>query len=218
MLILASASPRRRSLLSILNHNFRVQNSEIDEAILPGEKPLDYVLRLATTKSRAIKPTSVERPVVIAADTAVVDGEKILGKPNSKEQALQMLIQLRGRAHEVITGLAVFDVHQAANLTDLCSTQVLMRDYQLSEIEEYIESGDPMDKAGAYAIQNSNFNPVTHIRGCYANVVGLPLCHLASILNQLDIPYDAAPIQGCLKGRNYNCQLVDRIEDMQPQD
>jgi MAF protein len=218
MLILASASPRRRSLLSILNNNFQVQTSEIDETILPGENPLDYVLRLATTKSLAIKPDSVERPVVIAADTAVVDGEQILGKPNSKEHAIQMLIQLRGRAHEVITGLAVCDVRQAANLTDLCSTQVLMRDYQLNEVEEYIESGDPMDKAGAYAIQNSNFYPVAQVSGCYANVVGLPLCHLASILNQLDIPYDAAPIRGCRTGRNYNCQLVDRIEDMHSQD
>jgi MAF protein len=149
---------------------------------------------------------------VIAADTAVVDGDQILGKPGSQLQAVEMLNTLRARTHNVLSGLAVRDTKHDEILTDLCSTQVKMRDYNETEIYDYIASGDPMDKAGAYAIQNSGFNPVAQITGCYANVVGLPLCHLAELFYRLGINFHEGAIQGCRSGQNYKCRLVEKIK------
>lgn len=214
MLILASGSPRRQGLLTLFGVDFQVHGSDVDERAISGESSQDYVLRLAISKSRAINPLSAERLVVIAADTAVVDGDQILGKPGSQLQAIEMLNTLRARTHDVITGLAVRDTKRDEILTDLCSTQVKMRDYSETEIDDYVASGDPMDKAGAYAIQNSGFNPVAQITGCYANVVGLPLCHLAELFNRLEINFHQGVIQGCRSGQIYKCRLVEEIKAM----
>lgn len=214
MLILASSSPRRRGLLSIMGVNFQVQTSEIDERVLPGESPEEYVLRLAISKSLSINPLSAERLVVIAADTAVVDGDQILGKPSNQEHAVAMLSDLRNRTHTVLSGLAVRDTKIDEILTDMCITQVEMRNYGDNEIEEYVASGDPLDKAGAYAIQHAGFNPVAHITGCYSNVVGLPLCHLAQIFNRLGVDFQGEAIHGCRSKGSYQCQLVDKINAM----
>ena len=214
MFILASSSPRRRGLLSLLGVNFHVQTSEIDESVLSGESPQDYVLRLAISKSLAFNPLSAERLVVIAADTAVVDGANILGKPSSQSHAIEMLGDLRERTHLVISGIAVRDTRFDEIFTDLCTTQVEMRNYGGKEVEDYVASGDPMDKAGAYAIQHSGFNPVAQISGCYANVVGLPLCHLAQLFIRLGVDFKEEAIQGCRSNGIYQCQLVDKINTM----
>jgi MAF protein len=214
MLILASGSPRRHGLLSLFGVDFRVHSSKVDERVITGETPQDYVLRLAINKSLSINHLSAERLVVIAADTAVVDGDQILGKPSSQLQAIEMLSKLRGRTHEVLTGLAIRDTKRDEILTDLCATQVKMRDYAESEIKEYVASGDPLDKAGAYAIQNYGFDPVAQITGCYANVVGLPLCHLAELLTRLGVNFVEEAVQGCRSGQDYKCRLVEQIKAM----
>jgi MAF protein len=218
MLVLASGSPRRQALLSLLGLQFQVQRSEADETLLPGEEPQDYVLRLAVTKSKSITSLPAGRQVVIAADTAVVDGAQILGKPGNQEQAVNMLEQLCARTHSVLSGIAVRDTEQGEIYTELCTTRVLMRNYNQDEIHTYVASGDPMDKAGAYAIQNTDFDPVAQITGCYANVVGLPLCHLAKLLERTGIPYKEGPIQGCRSGQSYDCRLIERITAMDIRD
>ena len=214
MLILASGSPRRRGLLSLLGVDFHVQTSETDESVLIDESAQDYVLRLAISKSLAFNPLSAERLVVIAADTAVIDGEKILGKPGSQRQAVEMLENLRDRTHQVLSGIAVRDTKIDEIFTDMCTTQVEMRNYGEKEIEDYVASGDPMDKAGAYAIQHLGFDPVAQITGCYANVVGLPLCHLGQIFNRLGVEFREEAIQGCLSNGEYQCRFVEKINAM----
>ena len=215
MLILASSSPRRRDLLNLLGVDFHIHTSEVNESVLPGESPHDYVLRLAISKSLVINPLSEKRLVVIGADTAVIDEDQILGKPESQEHAIEMLQNLRDRAHTVISGIAVRDTEIDEIFTDLSSTQVVMRNYEEQEIEDYVASGDPMDKAGAYAIQHSGFNPVAQITGCYANVVGLPLCHLAQILTQLGVNFNHHRIQKCRSNDIYQCQLIEHINAME---
>jgi MAF protein len=214
MLILASGSPRRQALLSLMGVDFHVQTSDIDESVIPGESPEEYVLRLAISKSLAFNPLSEKHLVVIAADTAVVDGDQILGKPRSPHHAFEMLAMLRYRTHTVISGLAVRDTKIEEIFTDLCTTRVEMRNYNEHEIEDYVASGDPMDKAGAYAIQHSGFQPVSKITGCFANVVGLPLCHLGQIFNRLGVDFREERIEGCRSNGSYQCQLVENINAM----
>ena len=212
MLILASSSPRRQRLLTFLGVDFQVQAAEVDETVRRNETPKEYVIRLAHSKCLSIVPPSSSRWVVIAADTAVVDGDQILGKPANPNQAKKMLHKLSGHCHYVYTGLAIREINSESMLTDLCVTEVHMRAYLEPEIEEYVSSGDPLDKAGAYAIQNPAFDPVQKITGCYTNVVGLPLCHLTELLRKLDvnIPVDAA--HGCRTHRGYDCRLADKIQ------
>lgn len=212
MLILASSSPRRQQLLALLGVDYQVLKAEIDESVKPGETPAEYVLRLALDKSQSISSPAAARQVVIAADTAVVDGNQIMGKPVNKQEAINMLHKLRARSHHVLTGLAVRDTASEIVITDLCVTEVLMRSYHESEIEDYVASGDPLDKAGAYAIQNFSFNPVQEISGCYTNVVGLPLCHLAESLQRMKVIYSEEATRSCRSAEGYNCQLADKIQ------
>jgi MAF protein len=213
MLILASNSPRRQRLLGLLGLNYQVLPAEVDESVISDEKPQDYVLRLARIKSLSVTPLPPS-VLVIAADTAVVDGEKILGKPATSLQAREMLQTLRGREHQVYTGIAVRDISSGAIHSDLCFTNVLMRPYQETEIDDYVSSGDPLDKAGAYAIQHRDFNPVQKITGCYANVVGLPLCHLTDLLRRLELKIPKDITQGCRTPQGYSCQLSTKIQDI----
>lgn len=186
MLVLASNSPRRKQLLALTGWEFTVLPAQVDESVLPGELPPAYVSRLAETKARAvfsIPGVDLRRPgvVVIAADTAVVDGTNILGKPQDTQEAEAMLRSLRGRTHQVYTGLAALNVG-GRFLSDMCVSEVVMREYSDAEMLDYIASGDPLDKAGAYAIQHVGFRPVERLQGCYANVMGLPVCHLVRLL------------------------------------
>ena len=163
MLILASNSPRRRQLLALADWMFHVVVADVDERQLLNESPADYVLRLAECKARAI--TAHTDQIILAADTAVVDGLDILGKPKDNVEAFAMLTRLRGHTHQVYTGVALLRLSDGLLLKELSVTDVPMRAYSNEEINAYILTGDPLDKAGAYAIQHSRFKPVAHMAG-----------------------------------------------------
>ncbi|HWQ84946.1 MAG TPA: Maf family protein [Anaerolineales bacterium] len=191
-LILASNSPRRKQILALGGWEFRIQVGEVDEQLLPGEDPRQYVLRLAELKAQAAAREAGTGSCVIAADTTVVDDNQetaILAKPADAEDAAAMLRQLCGRTHQVLTGLVVINLSSAgiAIARDVVATEVQMRQYTDAEIQAYVATGDPLDKAGAYAIQHTGFHPVERINGCYANVVGLPLCALTRRLAEFGI-------------------------------
>lgn len=211
MLVLASNSPRRKQLLALCGWEFQVLPVEIDESQLDGESPRDYVQRLAQKKADAAARKLSPGDVVIAADTTVADGDEILGKPSTPREAQWMLQRLHGRMHQVFTAISVFDVSSTLRLADLCRTDVLMRTYSQQEISAYVASGDPLDKAGAYAIQHRGFDPVEEIEGCYANVVGLPLCHLVRLLREFDIYPLTNITRDCQESLHYTCPIRDMV-------
>jgi len=171
MLVLASQSPRRSEILRQAGIPFTVRSVPIDETPLPGEPPEDYVQRLAETKALAV-PSAPDEVVLGADTTVVVDGE-MLGKPADAADARRMLAMLAGRRHQVITGICL--KRGAETLRDCAVTEVWFMPMSAAEIEEYAASGEPMDKAGAYAIQGLASKYVEKIEGCYFNVVGLPV-------------------------------------------
>lgn len=222
-LLLASNSPRRRQLLNLAGYSFVPFPVDIDETPFPGELPADYVLRLAHSKAATAALRHANASTlslakgaglpILAADTTVADGDAILGKPSGPEEAVSMLRRLRGREHRVFTALALVPPG-GEPLTAVCTTGVFMRPYGEDEIAAYVSGGDPLDKAGAYAIQHPGFHPVERLDGCYANVVGLPLCLLEQLLRQagfapilglLPCPPDAAACSFCrsLAGDNH---------------
>jgi MAF protein len=139
-----------------------------------------------------------------------------LGKPIDAAEARSMLERLRGRSHQVFTAITLIDLETGERITDLASTDVPMRDYSDAELETYIASGDPFDKAGGYAIQHSGFNPVADMRGCYANVVGLPLCHLTRSLRALGIEPPADVAAACQAHLKYDCPVFQLIQAGRP--
>ncbi|MBI5943721.1 MAG: septum formation protein Maf [Chloroflexi bacterium] len=211
MLLLASNSPRRKQLLALGNWKFNVLVSDVDESQLAGEKPKEYVLRLAQAKAMAVAAKARPENIIIGSDTAVVDGNEILGKPKDAEDAGRMLKQLRGRAHQVFTGVAVYRVDDGSMLTELCVTDVPMRNYSDDEIQAYVHTGDPMDKAGAYAIQHPDFQPVESMSGCYASVMGLPMCHVTRALRKLNVQSGADVPMACQTLLNYQCPISTLI-------
>lgn len=211
LLVLASNSPRRRQLLALGGWMFHVRAMEVDETPRHGEDPGKYVVRLAESKARACAETAHEDLVLLAADTAVVDGKSILGKPKNMAEAVDMLRRLRGRTHQVYTGIAILRMSDETLLTDLCVTDVPMRNYSDEEIEIYVATGDPLDKAGAYAIQHRGFHPVERVSGCYASVMGLPLCHVTRLLRQLDIVRRSDVAAECQSTLEYNCPVFSTI-------
>jgi MAF protein len=207
MIILASNSPRRKELLTLFGLPFSTCPADIDEDPLPGETPRAYVLRLAESKARATAAQVPAGSLVIAADTTVADGMDILGKPVDDRQAVEMLTRLRGHIHQVYTAVAILRTADGALFLDSCVTDVPMREYSDDELAAYVATGDPLDKAGAYAIQHDGFHPVEHLEGCYANVVGLPLCHLTRLLRRMNVspPVDV-PI-ACQATLRYDCPV-----------
>ena len=226
MLILASNSPRRRQLLSLGGWPFSVFPAHVDENVLPGELPAIYVRRLAETKAKAVQarlPMPNEAVgeysrgeysrLVVAADTTVVDAGMILGKPLDAQDAEQMLRRLRGRVHQVYTGLAVLAA-DGRLLSDVCVSDVFMRPYSDAEMQAYIESGDPLDKAGAYAIQHNGFKPVKKLvapASCYANVMGLPICHLARLLAAFGVNPAGQVHQACQQVSEQPCDIYTQV-------
>ena len=190
---------------------FHTHPAEVDESQRSGESPGTYVLRLAESKARACAASSHEDLTILAADTAVVDGEAILGKPKDMAEAVEMLHRLRGRIHQVYTGIAVLRMSDGNLVTDMCVTDVPMRDYSDAEIEAYVATGDPLDKAGAYAIQHPGFHPVENLSGCYASVMGLPLCHLTRTLHKLDIASMTDIAAECLSVLDYACPISSAV-------
>ena len=211
MLILASNSPRRRQLLGLGNWKFQVIVSDIDESQHTGEAPHEYVLRLAKEKTLAVAHKAPPEAVIIGSDTSVIDGDEILGKPLNEKDAERMLKQLRGRTHQVYTGVAVHRIRDGKMLTELSITDVPMRNYSDEEIMAYIATGDPMDKAGAYAIQHPEFQPVESMSGCFAGVMGLPMCHLLRALQKLELTTGADVPSACQTLLNYQCPVSRAI-------
>ncbi len=211
ILVLASNSPRRSFLLGLGGWMFHVSPTNTDESRLPGETPQAYVLRLAEAKARVCAETVHPGEVVIAADTAVTLESDILGKPSSLAEAAEMLRRLRGRRHQVCTAVAVLEKDTGVLLTDLCVTNVKMRAYTDEEIQAYVFSGEPLDKAGAYAIQHEGFHPVEDLRGCFASVMGLPLCHLSRTLAKLDIHSRTPLAEQCQSALRYECPIYARV-------
>ena len=189
-LILASSSPRRHELLSQLGLDFAVRAPDIDETRQDDEDLLNYARRLSQEKAQAVAESMAgQNALIIAADTIVIaDGDQLLGKPADAAEAQRMLRRLRGRSHQVITAFTLRQCGgQARLITRHASTEVFMRGYSDAEIAAYVDSGDPLDKAGAYAIQNQAFHPVARIKGSYSNVVGLPMEALKTALAELGV-------------------------------
>lgn len=214
-LILASASPRRRELLSLLGLPFHAVGADVDEEQLAGESPQEMVMRISRAKAEAVA-ADMQGGIVLACDTIVAVGEEVLGKPASPEEAMSMLRRLRGREHRVYSGLTVLDVGwdgatESGQLYIACDeTVVHMRCYSDGEIAAYVASGDPQDKAGAYAIQSASFHPVSCIEGCYVSVMGLPLRLVAQALRSLGLPLpdDATVATACAASTGHPCCLV----------
>ena len=180
-LILASQSPRRRELLGLFGIPFTVKVADIDEAMDENAAPYDEVARVSRLKALAIEREPDD--VVIAADTIVVCGGKVLGKPKSVEEAKEMLRLLSGRDHQVMTGMTVLYGHRERVVTEV--TDLHFRELTESEIDRYVSSGEPMDKAGAYGIQGGAALFCQRMVGDYYNVMGLPVCRLYETLKNL---------------------------------
>jgi MAF protein len=210
-LLLASNSPRRKQLLALGGWEFTAFPTDVDESVLPGEGPHEYVMRLAEAKARASAQQANADQVVVGSDTAVIIDGVILGKPTDSAEAESMLRRLRGRTHQVYTGIAVFSVADGRLAADLCITDVPMRDYSDKEIRDYVATGDPLDKAGAYAIQHPGFQPVACMSGCFSSVMGLPHCHLARLLKEFGLTPGADLPANCQAFLKYQCPVFPSI-------
>ena len=188
MLILASASPRRRELLAQAGYAFEVQPAHINEDLRPGEDPIAYVVRLAREKAQSVfaeissRSPAPQQVVVLGADTTVTLDGHILAKPEDASDAARMLRLLSGRTHRVITGVALATARGTEVAAEVTGVQFLT--LSDDEIAAYVASGEPMDKAGAYGIQGLAAKWIPRVEGCYFNVVGLPLALVATMLEQ----------------------------------
>lgn len=187
-LILASASPRRQALIHLLGYPVEVRVADVDELSVTDPDPARNVVETARLKAETVAATVTDAGVIIAADTEVVLDGQILGKPVDADDATRMLRRLRGRTHQVHTGIVVCRRPDGRTATALSTTDVMMRDYSDAEIAAYVASGDPLDKAGAYAIQSASFRPVALLSGCYTGVVGFSLCRLSQALQAVGVP------------------------------
>jgi len=188
--VLASSSPRRQELLKLLLADFEVVPSHVDESILGGEAPEALVARLACEKALAVQMRWPSARIV-GADTVVVCEREILGKPASNEDAWSMLRKLSGRTHQVLTGVCLLHLH--TTFVECSTTDVTFCGLTDLEIETYLRSGEPFDKAGAYAIQGLGGRFVVKIDGCYFNVVGLPVPRLYQMMKRLDLEVSRKP-------------------------
>ncbi len=190
--------------------SFDVAVPDIDENAFGGE-PVDRLARrLSLTKAQAVAATHV-KSVIIAADTIVVIDGHVLGKPSSEADAIDMLGRLRNRRHLVYSGLALVDTAKGKSCQQVAITPVYMRNYADKEILSYVGGGRAMDKAGAYAIQDSGFAPVARIENCYANVMGLPLCHLYRVLVASGVHVPTHPLDCCPLAVEKGCSWAERI-------
>ena len=212
-LILASASPRRRQLLALGGWAFDVRPVDAVEVPRPGEDAADFVRRLSRSKAQLAAHGMNNGVLIIAADTTVTIEGRILNKPADAREAAAMLIQLRGRTHAVLTAITVLDTATGRMSTDLARSRVPMRDYGDAELHAYVATGDPLDKAGAYAIQHPGFQPVDRdaFGDCFANVMGLPLCHLLRRLRRLGVEPKTDLPAACQQFIPYQCPVSEKI-------
>jgi MAF protein len=187
-LILASASPRRQALIQLLGYPVRVCVAGVDELSVTDPDPARNVVETARLKAETVAATVTGEAVIIAADTEVILDEVMLGKPVDADDAVRMLRALRGRTHQVHTGIVVCRRPAGKTATVVSTTDVTMREYSDAEIAAYVATGDPLDKAGAYAIQSVAFRPVAALSGCYTGVVGFSLCRLSQALEVVGVP------------------------------
>ncbi len=213
--LLASASPRRSEMLGWLGLPFRKKGAGIDESRRSSESPADYVLRVAREKALEGAKASLHNEWVLAADTIVVFEDQILGKPLDAADAGRMLRLLGGKTHSVLTAMALLPPGAEKPLEDICRARVLMRSFSDIELEDYLASRDPLDKAGAYAIQNSAFHPVENFKDCFACVVGLPLCHLVRLIRDAKGPCISDVPSICRQHFCYVCPVSQQILNRQ---
>lgn len=192
---LASASPRRLELLRQIGIACRVLPVSVDESVQPPERPAEYVRRLAQLKAEAgWKVQNAPQAVVLGADTSVVLGEEILGKPRDAEEGAAMLLKLSGRTHQVLTAVAVRTA--AGSEGRLSRSEVTFRAIGRAEARAYWETGEPQDKAGGYAVQGLGAVFIAHLNGSFSGVMGLPLFETAALLGAAGVPHWRAPGQG----------------------
>lgn len=212
-IILASASPRRQQMLSWILPEFESIPADIDETPLLGELPVPYCQRMAVGKTLHCAENEPDADYVIGSDTTVYINHQILGKPKNEEHAREMLQLLNGKEHLVCTAVALACRigGKLRVLHTVSETVVRFRDMSRDDILDYVASGDPMGKAGAYAIQNREYHPVESIRGCYAGVMGLPLCHVSFLFHQFG--YDTFPQirSACTAGTKYPCTTIPSV-------
>ena len=189
-LILASKSPRRKELLAQLGYQFTSHTADIDESVQKDELPATYVERLAREKAEYIAQGHNDQTLILGSDTAVIIADKILGKPKDKQEAVEMLTALSGMKHQVVTGIAVACGNRLESL--VVSTDVFFKGLSEHEIDNYWQTGEPQDKAGAYGIQGIGGQFVKQIQGSYSSVVGLPLYETAQLLAEFGLP---SPVQ-----------------------
>lgn len=200
-LILASASPRRQELLAQAGYRFEVQPSAVAELRQPREDAIRFATRLAREKAEEVfaRQSGVEPVLVLGADTVVVCDGEVMGKPADAADAARMLLLLSGRTHQVVTGVAVVGGSNAASVVEVAAelTMVTMQTISAQEAARYASSGEPMDKAGAYAIQGYAGRWIPRIHGCYFNVVGLPLALAANLLEGVEQRLARFPGESC---------------------
>lgn len=192
-LCLASVSPRRRELLTQIGVRYLVEAAHIDEAVRPGERPCDYVARMARDKALVVRSRGMTLPV-LAADTTVVVDEVICGKPRGEADCVAMLQRLSGRTHQVLTAVALAGVRGVDEL--LSASAVRFRALSAAECVAYWRGGEPRDKAGGYAIQGHGAVFIEHLSGSYSGVMGLPLFETAQLLQAAGVPYGQRAADG----------------------
>ncbi len=212
MIVLASGSPRRRELMALLGIEVEVAKPDVEEIQQPGEPPFDFVQRLSREKAEAVAARR-DGGIVVAADTIVVaPGGIVMGKPRDADDARAMLTALRGKEHKVFTGVTLINCATGKAISDICESKVRLREMSDAEIDDYIASGDPMDKAAAYAIQNSDVAPVEQVVGCPANVMGLPMCHVVRSLRRHGEAIPPAPPHDCrIAYGGYYCAIAAQV-------
>ncbi|MCA9874564.1 MAG: septum formation protein Maf [Anaerolineales bacterium] len=217
-LILASQSPRRQELIRLLGYPVAVQVADVDESSITHPDPAVNAVETAVLKATTIAArlqNRTARTLIIAADTIVALDQQMLGKPVDAAAAWEMLRALRHRQHEVHTGLVVLDVRSGRMTKRVNTAVVTMRNYTDEEIATYVASGDPLDKAGAYAIQHPLFQPVAALTGCYTAVMGLSICELIRILDGQNIPRQAdltaVAAAHQVAGRYFPCPIYDQL-------
>jgi MAF protein len=190
----------------LLGIPFVIKAAGVDESPLRGESPTELVLRVSQAKALAVTDVRSDE-LVVAADTIVVLDGQVLGKPAHTGDAARMLHDLRGRPHLVYSGVVVWHRTTRRMVCELGESTVWMRDYGDGEIAAYVASGDPLDKAGAYAIQHPEFNPASSVDGCWLNVMGLPLCHLRRALAQFCVSVPANVPGTCQAFNQHDCSV-----------
>ncbi len=195
-IVLASASPRRRELLDVLGVCYEVQPAHIDETSIPHETPRDYACRVALAKAHSIhsRLDVVDSYPVLAADTVVVVDGQVLGKPRDDAHATEMLQQLSGRTHEVYTAVALISAQRDA--LAVSRSEVTFRELDLAEIRAYWKTGEPQDKAGAYAVQGLAAVFIRELKGSFSGIMGLPLYETAILFTQAGVKYRLAAGNG----------------------